>query len=235
MHGLREKKLAKDLAKLFKAQARDIAARIEQLQTLELDLLFHPRSWDGRLLDVLRSNFLRTATAGADLEQSLFKSAKVFGKIAAKIKAGVEKALKLPLWQELQDTTKEILAKTLDAAKKAGQSIADAVKAVKAALGGKAADARSRNAARTETTAALGLGAEAVRQYYAELGNRLRKQWLTMGDELVRPAHEELDGVTIDYDDSFNVGGHRAAFPGDFGLPAELRCGCRCSVITLMD
>lgn len=234
LHGIREKRLAADLAKFFKRQARDIAARLRQLQTLEVDLLYQPRSHDYALLNVLRSHFIRTAVAGADLEQSFLKSAKLLDQIVGKIRTGVEKALKLPLWGKIQDTTKAILDRTLSAAKKAGLSIADAAKAVKAALGGKAADQRAADAARTETTAALGLGAEAVRQYYAELGHKLRKQWLTMGDDLVRPAHEELDGVTIGYDQSFSVGGHAAATPGDWNLPAELRCGCRCSTITLM-
>lgn len=235
LHGIRERRLSRDLEIFFKDQARDIARRIIALQTLETELLYHPRSWDRKLLDILRTNFIRTAAVSADFEEGHLKSSQIFDKIAGRIRASVTRTLTLPLWSKIQDATKNILDKTLDAAKQAGQSIASAAKAVKQALAGKAADARAADMARTETTAALGLGAEAVRQYYAELGTKLRKMWITMGDDKVREAHQELDGEIIHYDQSFTVGGHAAAHPGDWNLPADMRCGCRCWVATLQN
>lgn len=233
LHGIRERRLASELARFFKRQARNIAARIKQLKTLESGLLYHPHSWDSALLAVLRTAFPRTATAAADFELQLLKSAKLPSGVMGKIKAGVNKVLGLPLWSKINQTTKEILDKTLDAAKKAGSTLADVAKAVVKTLGGKAADARAADMARTETTGCMGLGAEAVRQYAAEFGSKLSKMWVTMGDDLVREAHQELDGVTIPHDQSFSIGGHRAAHPGDWNLPADMRCGCRCWTVTL--
>lgn len=233
MHGVHERKLAADLAKLFQRQADAVASRIEQLQTLETDAVFDADEWESSLVDVLRSHLLWSATIAAELEQSQFKNAKIFDRVAAKIKAGVDKVLALPVWKKVADTTRGIVDKALSAAKQAGQSVADAVNAVRDALGGKAAEARAADLARTEITAGMNLGSEAVREYEAELGHKLRKQWLTQGDGKVREAHAETDGQIVGHGQNFSVGGHPAAYPGDWNLPAELRCGCRCWAITL--
>jgi hypothetical protein len=54
------------------------------------------------------------------------------------------------------------------------------------------------------------------------------KTWNTMGDDRVRATHDDVDGVTIDASDSFDVGGEDLDYPGDpAGSDAEV-AGCRC-------
>lgn len=62
--------------------------------------------------------------------------------------------------------------------------------------------------------------------------NGLCKTWLTMLDERVRPAHGDLEGVTIPVTEQFAAFGydgaiHKADFPSGFDVP-ELNVNCRC-------
>ena len=59
------------------------------------------------------------------------------------------------------------------------------------------------------------------------------KQWITVGDNVVRPTHNDVNRSTIDIDDTFIVGGFRMRHPGDSSLGAPIReiAGCRCSLI----
>lgn len=55
-----------------------------------------------------------------------------------------------------------------------------------------------------------------------------KKTWNTQRDSKVRDSHAKLDRVTIPINAFFNVGGHRAQFPGDPRLPPEESINCRC-------
>lgn len=58
------------------------------------------------------------------------------------------------------------------------------------------------------------------------------KTWVTMQDNKVRETHQEVDGVTIPFDEAFLVGDSELLFPGDDSLgasPEEL-ANCRCTV-----
>ena len=61
-----------------------------------------------------------------------------------------------------------------------------------------------------------------------------RKQWITMGDEKVRPTHAAVDMVTIGINEYFKVGQAEMLYPMDMSRnayehPEETVC-CRCSV-----
>ena len=56
----------------------------------------------------------------------------------------------------------------------------------------------------------------------------LQKTWITMGDDRVRPDHEDVDGTTLPADEAFDVGGESLMYPGDpQGSEAEV-ANCRC-------
>jgi hypothetical protein len=64
-----------------------------------------------------------------------------------------------------------------------------------------------------------------------ESGVEVRKQWVTMMDELVRDTHSYLEGMVVGMDDRFyTFDGDSARFPGDFTLPQN-NCNCRCSIV----
>ena len=64
-----------------------------------------------------------------------------------------------------------------------------------------------------------------------------QKQWVTMGDDKVRPAHSAANGQTVDYNVPFTVGGEQLNKPGDTSLGATLEnvIECRCSSVIDVD
>lgn len=63
----------------------------------------------------------------------------------------------------------------------------------------------------------------------ATLGIRGRKTWYSNRDKRVRKDHGILDGHTIAYDANFEISGHTAPMPHEFGVASE-DCNCRCRV-----
>ncbi len=59
------------------------------------------------------------------------------------------------------------------------------------------------------------------------------KEWVTVGDEVVRPAHATADAQVKDMNLAFLVGGDLLRFPGDNSLGATLKniINCRCSSV----
>jgi len=62
-----------------------------------------------------------------------------------------------------------------------------------------------------------------------------KKQWRTVGDELVRPAHNEANGQVRLVDEPFEVGGEYLMYPGDVSLGASMKniANCRCAAVYL--
>lgn len=59
------------------------------------------------------------------------------------------------------------------------------------------------------------------------------KEWVTVGDDLVRPDHVDADGQLREINQPFIVGGERLRWPGDTGLGASIGniINCRCGSI----
>ncbi len=57
------------------------------------------------------------------------------------------------------------------------------------------------------------------------------KMWQSMGDDRVRPDHEDADGQEVAIDDTFTVGGEDLAYPGDPSASAAQTYNCRCVVV----
>lgn len=59
------------------------------------------------------------------------------------------------------------------------------------------------------------------------------KEWVTVGDEVVRPAHVIADSQVRPVNEPFIVGGERLKHPGDMSLGASLKnvVNCRCSSV----
>ena len=94
---------------------------------------------------------------------------------------------------------------------------------------------RARTIARTESTRALNAGAtQAMSQAKDEGVPVVGKMWLSSRDGAVREAHMELDGQTVGVEESFDVEGKKAAYPGSFG-DSSLDVSCRCTVIAVME
>lgn len=84
---------------------------------------------------------------------------------------------------------------------------------------------RAETIGRTESLKALQLGQKAtwdsvIADGYDE--SRLTKTWVTARDERVRPAHQDMEGVTVDYDELFDT-----ADAGPIWAPPAVP-NCRC-------
>lgn len=90
---------------------------------------------------------------------------------------------------------------------------------------------RAETIARNETSNVFALSQEEQRRELGQAGFRFTKTWVTSRDLRVRPSHFALDGTTVDQDEKFNVGGHKAGYPKDPALPPEESINCRCDVI----
>ena len=126
---------------------------------------------------------------------------------------------------QVNETTKRRLAAALAEGVEEGEStekIAERLDAVFAE--------RKRNTmtiARTEVgTGAIRASIEAVKQS----GSKRRKQWIATSDNLTRDDHADMNGVVVDLDEQFDVGGYKAEGPCDANLPAEQRINCRCDL-----
>ena len=59
-------------------------------------------------------------------------------------------------------------------------------------------------------------------------GADIVRQWDSTLDSRTRRSHRKLDGQIRELDEPFEVNGHKAMFPGDFGRPEEdINCRCR--------
>lgn len=58
-------------------------------------------------------------------------------------------------------------------------------------------------------------------------GADIVKQWDSTLDQLTRATHRRLDGQIRELDEPFEVDGHKAMYPGGFGIPKEdIHCRC---------
>jgi len=90
---------------------------------------------------------------------------------------------------------------------------------------------RAKVIAQTETTRAYGAGTLAAGMEMSRVtGRLLRKRWDTRDDSRVRSPHREVDGEVRGLSMPFYVDGFPMMFPGDPIAPADLVCGCRCSL-----
>lgn len=63
-----------------------------------------------------------------------------------------------------------------------------------------------------------------------DAGADIVKQWDSTLDGRTRDTHRMLDGQIRELDEPFEVYGHKARFPSDFGLPSE-DINCRCALL----
>jgi uncharacterized protein with gpF-like domain len=94
---------------------------------------------------------------------------------------------------------------------------------------------RAQKIARSETTGAMNAGHVAAMEELADAGLIKGKQWSAIGDRDVRQAHLALAGAIVGPRADFDVGGWAAPYPGHWGLPAEQRINCRCTVLSVFD
>lgn len=95
--------------------------------------------------------------------------------------------------------------------------------------------AASETSKDTEATVLSGIGAAVAITTARDVP--VTKEWITVGDELVRPAHNNADNQIQQVGGSYIVGGQSLRWPGDTGQGATLNnvMNCRCASIHDVD
>lgn len=92
---------------------------------------------------------------------------------------------------------------------------------------------RAETIARTELNRIGNMAASMRIDEAAQHVPTLMKEWVTAGDNRVRPTHVAADGQRVPADGVFHVGGFSARYPCDPALPASEAVNCRCRVIAV--
>ena len=128
--------------------------------------------------------------------------------------------------------TKTILQKILDKGLQEGRSNQEVAAAIAKVYGKQFKGYRARRIARTEVTAAVNAGTGIV--YQAE--GIENKVWVVTQDGRQRATHQDAHDLShrspVKIDNFFDVGGYKAAYPGDPSLPPGERVNCRCTTVS---
>lgn len=89
---------------------------------------------------------------------------------------------------------------------------------------------RAMRIARTEGHRIQATAAFDAQHAAKKAGADIVKQWDAALDSRTRDSHRELDGQIRELDELFEVNGHTARFPSDFGRPEE-DINCRCALL----
>jgi HK97 family phage portal protein len=124
------------------------------------------------------------------------------------------------------ETTGALATEALRAAWQSGLSVHAAADLIRSTVFSDEMTAdRAQRIARTESIGALNQGEHTA----ATLSGVVKqKEWLSQQDDRVRESHADLDGTTIDLNDTFDNG---CAYPGDPSGDASEVINCRCTLL----
>lgn len=89
--------------------------------------------------------------------------------------------------------------------------------------------------ARTSMTSAQNGGRLDSFNRGAEMGLKMKKQWVATLDDRTRHEHRILDGQKVELDEPFTVDGYELEYPADPSAEPEMVYNCRCSMISVFD
>lgn len=181
---------------------------------------------------------------GPELEQANTQAVEAFGQnVIDEVDVGIDFNIQSPRVVDFlreqsvdrvvgltNETTKKLLRNALADGIAEGEGAAQLSKRITAVFSD-ARGQRSFKIARTESVRATNFGALSGMQ---QVGIP-EKQWLTVGDSLVRkPEHTSLHLQIRDVNNAFTTStGNQSQYPGGFGI-AELDIECRCSILSVI-
>lgn len=257
-HGELELAFANDLQVLFEAQVKSAVKEMLKIAPKSFDkkslgdtiigLAFQPRAWDKQLLSIVEEHLTEAAFEAANTEwqiamQVLREAQKTV--TASDVPEGIQlpknvedaiigelnKAMAAPWWPGINDTQKDIMRDAIDRGIKQNMSVRDIAADILSGVDGMT-KARAEGIARTETTGAMNAGHQEVMKTLFEAGIVEGKQWLAVMDQKVRLTHSFINGVIVEPNGTFDVGGFPARYPGAYELPPSQRNYCRCTVVS---
>lgn len=137
----------------------------------------------------------------------------------------------LNISQGITETTKDIIRRVILAGVQEGLNAREVAKEI--VEKSEMSAYRALMIVRTETTAAANAGS-----YFSAQKSRIvmTKVWIAATDNRTRHDHREVNGKTVDLEDSFTVGAYKMLYPGDRGgngrpvVGPEETINCRCTI-----
>lgn len=222
--------LAPRLRKEFDRVAGDAAKAYESGKSVDEALVEHP----SRVTKILIPSLIASATAFSDRAKKMIK--KSYEELEAKDTetelssriAGFARRRARSSMARVSNTTKTRINRVIVRGIENGDDRTKIAEDIRRRTGGKVGAARAKVIATTEVHSAANAGElESVKSFDVPL----RKEWMSMNDELVREDHQEVDGDEVELDDSFEVGDDKLQFPGDPDAPPSQTVNCRCIMV----
>lgn len=249
-HGQGERSFARALKSYLTDQANRIAEAAENfplgLTAETVAAVFQPEAEHALLMPILRRNIGGLMVMGATAELTAADEIRprkdepqfpswLPPKVRQRILAALDEVADKPYWQTIQSQTQENLVEIIKQAIADGASPHRMSVLIRDQLGGFAARKIAMRIARTETTGALNAGHFAGMEDLIAEGLIVGREWVTVGDDRVRPTHQDLDGIIVGPTAPFIVGGSETPYPGHPDLPADERANCRCTILSVLD
>lgn len=139
-------------------------------------------------------------------------------------------------WQEVDETTRDDIQRTLEQGIEDGLSMKKLAKAINEKHGGLYSLTRAIRVARTETPNALLAGHNAtLDQLEEDTGLKIGKEWIAAFQTFSRGSHLALDGTqTKTADGKFDLNGVKIPWPAHYDLPAKDRINCLCNFVSVI-
>ena len=132
-----------------------------------------------------------------------------------------------PYWTDMNRVSRDRMQWSIQEGVEEGKTLRQIAGEIEKDTG--ADETRAARIARTEITGTLNSGHVILGEEAEEAGVTVTKTWVSVGDEKVRPDHEEADGQVVEGANAlFDVGGFQTPYPGHADLPPESRINCRC-------
>jgi HK97 family phage portal protein len=234
-----EAKVKSAVQQYFKVQESDVQIALDEQKSLKKkividDILFDSEGEGKRLFGILKPQYLEVIKAQAAQEIASFNFGISFDLSNPRVAAWIEKHGGEAI-SEINKTTRDALRVTLAEGVEAGESVPDLAARISKVYDD-AIGYRADRIARTETISASNQGAI---ETYKQTGLKIKKGWLSAGDERTRETHIAAgqkydDGGAIGLSEDFKVGAGAGAAPGQLGV-AEEDINCRCSVYPVVE
>jgi SPP1 gp7 family putative phage head morphogenesis protein len=197
----------------------EMAALFYRAIAVQIEDQIQPSDDDQQMLDALFEELIQERGDEALADLGLEATLNLNNRRAAEfVKTRSAKAL-----SETSATTTNLMRERLAEVTAAGGDFSAALSAIRSVFADRRANAVT--IARTETA-----GAYNGATWYAwqQSGVVAEQEWLTVGDDLVREAHQQLDGQRATLGEGWNVDGVTLMYPGDPNGPPDLVINCRC-------
>lgn len=222
------KKIKPVVLDLFERQEREIISRLRKIERRDLlDDLFY--DWDAWVEEIKRAWELALRSI---VEIALKRSEELLEvEVVSFDEFFVEQAILRGLRrvEEINDFTRELLARQIRQGIMRNESIDELVQRIKSVFEG-LKTWRAERIAWTESTSV----SNATLMASFKRNDIEKKMWLSMRDDRVRDSHKNLDGQIVGINEHFRtIKGNLLLYPGDPSAPPGEVVNCRCTIVPL--